>query len=135
MSPAILEHINITVLDPDNYAAKLCKLFDWHIRWSGPSMDNGHTVHVGSENSYIALYANTESADKMRSSSCTYSELNHIALTVDNLDAVEAKVIAAGYAPHNHGDYEPGRRFYFHDENGLEYEVVSYNQANKKAAS
>lgn len=47
-------------------------------------------------------------------------------MTVEDLDAVEAKVIAAGYEPHNHGDYEPGRRFYFHDENGLEYEVVSY---------
>lgn len=126
MSPAILEHINITVLDPESYAAKLCKIFDWHIRWSGSSMDNGHTVHIGSKDSYIALYTNNTSADKIRSSSSAYSELNHIAMTVEDLDAVEAKVIAAGYEPHNHGDYEPGRRFYFHDENGLEYEVVSY---------
>ena len=91
MSPAILEHINITVLDPESYAAKLCKIFDWHIRWSGSSMDNGHTVHIGSKDSYIALYTNNTSADKIRSSSSAYSELNHIAMTVEDLDAVEAK--------------------------------------------
>ena len=55
--------------------------------------------------------------------------LNHIAVTVEDLDATEAKIIAAGYETENHGDYEPGRRFYFHDENRLEYEVVSYNEA------
>ncbi|MFT4811430.1 MAG: hypothetical protein ACI9LX_004807 [Paraglaciecola sp.] len=28
--------------------------------------------------------------------------------------------------PYNHGDYEPGRRFYFNLEEGIEIEVVSY---------
>jgi len=130
MSAAILEHINITVIDPDGYAAKLSNIFGWHIRWSGPSIHNGRTVHVGGQDSYIALYARKKPVAKIRSSFSTLSALNHIAVTVDDLDAVEAKVIAAGYEPHNHGDYEPGRRFYFHDENGLEYEVVSYSKVN-----
>ena len=33
----------------------------------------------------------------------------------------------AGFEPHSHGDYEPGKRFYFDDENGIEFEVVSYD--------
>ena len=45
---------------------------------------------------------------------------------VDDLDAVEAKVKAMGYEPCNHADYDPGRRFYFDDEDGIEFEVVSY---------
>ncbi|MEC7669548.1 MAG: VOC family protein, partial [Pseudomonadota bacterium] len=28
--------------------------------------------------------------------------------------------------PHNHADYEPGKRFYFDTPDGIEIEVVSY---------
>lgn len=52
--------------------------------------------------------------------------LNHVGLLVDDLDAAEAVVVAAGLTPFNHGDYEPGRRFYFFDWDGIEFEVVSY---------
>ena len=33
---------------------------------------------------------------------------------------------AAGLKPFNHGDYDPGRRFYFLDPDGIEYEIISY---------
>ena len=52
--------------------------------------------------------------------------LNHIGVEVDDLDAIEAKVVAAGLKPFGHADYDPGRRFYFLDPDGIEYEVVSY---------
>ena len=52
--------------------------------------------------------------------------LGRLNLCVDDLDAIEAKVVDAGLRPFNHGDYEPGRRFYFFDPDGIEYEVVSY---------
>ncbi len=52
--------------------------------------------------------------------------LNHIGVEVDDLDATEARVVAAGLTPFSHADYEPGRRFYFLDPDGIEYEVVSY---------
>ena len=45
---------------------------------------------------------------------------------VDDLDAAEAVVKAAGLEPFNHADYEPGRRFYFFDWDGIEFEMVSY---------
>jgi predicted enzyme related to lactoylglutathione lyase len=47
-------------------------------------------------------------------------------VVVDDLDAVEAKVNAMGFTAHSHADYAPGRRFYFHDMDGIEIEVVSY---------
>ena len=40
--------------------------------------------------------------------------------------AARDDVTAAGYTPGPVDDYEPGRRFYFHEENGVEIEVVSY---------
>jgi catechol 2,3-dioxygenase-like lactoylglutathione lyase family enzyme len=52
--------------------------------------------------------------------------LNHIGVEVDDLAAVEAKVAAAGLKPLGHDGYDLGRRFYFLDPDGIEYEVVSY---------
>ena len=52
--------------------------------------------------------------------------LNHIGVTVGDLDSAETRVKSAGYTPYSHADYEPGKRFYFDDEDGVEYEVVSY---------
>jgi hypothetical protein len=49
-----------------------------------------------------------------------------------NLDAAEARVIAAGLRPFSHAGYEPGRRFYFLDLDGIEYEVVSYSNASER---
>lgn len=125
MTQATLEHVNITVSDPQRSADLLRDLFGWHIRWEGPSMLDGHTIHVGSDEQYIALYTNPE----VRAADPKFNKgepLNHIGVRVDDLDAVEAKVVAAGLEPFNHGDYEPGRRFYFFDWNGIEWEVVSY---------
>jgi len=44
-----LEHMNITVPNPDDSAAILCELFGWHVRWAGEAKDNGYTVHVGDD--------------------------------------------------------------------------------------
>lgn len=52
--------------------------------------------------------------------------MNHLGVVVDNLGAAEEVVLAAGLEPFNHADYEPGRRFYFFDWDGIEFEVVSY---------
>ncbi|MFT5330685.1 MAG: catechol 2,3-dioxygenase-like lactoylglutathione lyase family enzyme [Parasphingorhabdus sp.] len=126
MTNGKLEHVNITVSDPQRSADLLHDLFGWHIRWEGPSMLGGHTIHIGTDDDYIALYTNpdVQAADPKFNKG---EPLNHIGVTVDDLDAVEAKVIAAGLEPFNHGDYDPGRRFYFFDWNRIEWEVVSYN--------
>ena len=57
----------------------------------------------------------------------TTGALNHIGVTVDDLDAAETLVKAQGFTPVNHADYEPGRRFYFRDHDGVEYELVQYD--------
>lgn len=123
MTQSFLEHVNVTVADADQTAAMLVDLFDWRIRWSGSARDGGYSVHVGTEDQYLGVYRprHGQSRDFPKG-----APLNHIAIVVDDLHAVEAKVVAQGLTPFNHGDYEPGRRFYFFDTNGIEFEVVSY---------
>jgi catechol 2,3-dioxygenase-like lactoylglutathione lyase family enzyme len=125
-----LEHVNVTVSDPDKTAAVLCNLFDWKVRWQGGAKDGGYTVHVGNHDAYVAIYSPRREVSDPPASYLTRGGLNHIAIVVDDLDEIEKRVAAVGYKPHNHGDYEPGRRFYFHDDDGIEFEIVSY--AEKK---
>lgn len=124
--PAKLEHVNLTVSNPQRTADLLIDLFDWHIRWSGGAIHGGHTIHVGSDDDYLALYSLPDSSTEPLDTYHRVTGLNHIAFVVDDLDDIERRVIAAGFEPVNHGDYEPGRRFYFRDHDHVEYEIVSY---------
>ena len=126
MKIGMLEHINLTVSDPDRTARRLCALFGWRVRWQGPSINKGYTVHVGAGNQYIALYTHEGTGVPRQTSYDTKGGLNHIGIVVDDLDATEEHVLASGYETYSHGDYEPGRRFYYRDEDGIEIEVVSY---------
>jgi hypothetical protein len=120
-----LEHINLTVTNTDVTASILAKIFNWKIRWAGAAKDDGKTIHLGTDNTYLALYSH---ADKHLANitNKTIRSLNHIGIQVDDIDAIETKVKAAGLMPYNHDDYKPGRRFYFNLEEGIEIEVVSY---------
>jgi len=99
MSEPRIEHVNVTVSDPERAARLMAALFGWHERWRGPARNGGRTIHVGSDRHYLALYTGGRvySAD----------------------DFTKGR-------PLNHIDYDPGRRFYFLDPDGIEYEVVSY---------
>jgi catechol 2,3-dioxygenase-like lactoylglutathione lyase family enzyme len=127
MSSPRIEHVNITVADPERTSALMGMLFGWHVRWSGLAQNGGLTIHVGSDDDYVALH----SAGKTSQITEIFGKgrpLNHIGVAVDDLEAIEARVIAAGLKPFSHADYEPGRRFYFLDPDGIEYEIVSYTE-------
>ncbi|NKX73837.1 VOC family protein [Tritonibacter mobilis] len=124
---ATLEHANICVSDPHKTAAWMEKIFGWRIRWEGPALNGGYSVHVGSKDSYLALYAPKEGLSAPPTPYSTKGALNHLAVIVDDLDAAEQAVKDVGYTPKSHADYEPGRRFYFEDEEGVEYELVQYD--------
>ncbi len=131
MGECVLEHANITVSDIARTAAMLGDLFGWQVRWKGEpgqSIYGGTSWHVGGRDSYIALYSQGGDGDAGDTYK-TIGGMNHIGVVVDDLDAVEARVVAAGYEPNSHADYEPGRRFYFDDHDGIEFEVVSYRKA------
>jgi len=122
MPAGSLEHVNISVTNPARSARLLQDLLSWEIRWEGPAMNGGHTIHVGDAATYLALYTNPQTAGGFAKS----QPLNHVGLLVDDLEAAEKAVMETGLKPVNHGNYEPGRRFYFLDWDGIEFEVVSY---------
>jgi catechol 2,3-dioxygenase-like lactoylglutathione lyase family enzyme len=123
MASLRIEHVNLTVSDADRAAAVMEKVFGWKLRWHGPGRDGGRTIHIGSDDHYVALWSNPDAhpADFPKG-----HPLNHVGVEVDDLDATEARVVEAGLTPFSHSDYEPGRRFYFLDHDGIEYEVISY---------
>ncbi len=125
MTQVRIEHVNISVSDPARTAAMLMDLFGWHIRWQGKAAGGGDTIHVGSDTDYLAVYA-LKPDPNGRAHFAKSAPLNHVGIEVGDLDAVERRVIVRGLVPFAHGDYEPGRRFYFYDEDGIEYEIVSY---------
>lgn len=124
-----LEHVNFTVSDPQRTAEALCTLFGWKIRWKGLSGLGGQSVHVGTDDDYVALYTPGQISDAPMRSALMRGGMNHVGVVVDDIEDVEARVKAFGYRPFNHADYEPGRRFYFLDADGIEFEVVSYAKA------
>lgn len=126
MSEVLLEHVNYTVSDPDRTARMLSAVFGWRVRWSGPSKNGGYTVHVGDEARYVALYRPAADVDGPGDSLKRAGAVNHLGLLVEDLAAAEARVKEYGIRTHSHQTYDPGSRFYFHDEDGIEYEVVSY---------
>jgi catechol 2,3-dioxygenase-like lactoylglutathione lyase family enzyme len=126
MSIGLLEHINMTVSDPDRTAAMLEELFGWRVRWSGPSLGGGRSVHVGDEQRYVALYSPAGDTDAHPDTYRQKGAVNHLGVLVDDLAAAEQRVLAFGIKTHSHQTYEPGSRFYFHDHDAIEYEVVSY---------
>jgi predicted enzyme related to lactoylglutathione lyase len=125
MPGAFIEHVNITVRDPERSAKLMHDLFGWTIRWQGPSLNGGRTIHVGDDQFYLALYT-SQGAETPDDAFRKGRPLNHVGIVVDDLDDAEHRVAAAGLEPFNHGDYEPGRRFYFFDFDGTEFELVSY---------
>jgi catechol 2,3-dioxygenase-like lactoylglutathione lyase family enzyme len=133
MSSLRIEHVNVTVTDPDRAAGMMERLFGWRVRWRGPALNDGYTVHVGTDDHYLALYTPRHTAPS-EDDFAKGRPLNHIGVEVDDIDSVEAKVLAEGLEPFNHASYDPGRRFYFLDPDGIEYEIVSYGQGAQPAA-
>ena len=124
---AQLEHANLTVADPDATAAWMQTAFGWHIRWEDETQTGLRAVHVGTDASYIALFSPETPSAKATGRYATIGAMNHLGVVVDDLDATEAAVRKAGFTPHHHADYAPGRRFYFMDDLDVEYEVASYS--------
>ncbi|RAN39567.1 VOC family protein [Hyphomonas sp. GM-8P] len=126
MKPALFEHVNVTVSDPKKTAAMLVDLFGWHVRWEGPAKYDGYTVHVGTDDEYIALYALPKQDRMDEESYYRTGAVNHFGILVEDLDAAEQRILKSGLKTHSHQTYDPGSRFYFHDHDGIEWEVVSY---------
>ena len=124
-----LEHVNVTVKNPEQIAQALQRMFNWEIRWAGLAKDSGYTIHVGDRKtgaSYLALYTHEALDEGLLANGMRVANLNHVGIVVDNLEEIEQRILAEGFVPHSHGNYEPGRRLYFNISEEMEVEVISY---------
>jgi catechol 2,3-dioxygenase-like lactoylglutathione lyase family enzyme len=123
MATARLEHVNISVTDNERTARLLERLTGWHRRWEGPSLDNGRSIHLGTDDAYVAIHT----SPRVKGGFVKSVPMNHIGIAVDDLNVAEDVVSEAGLEPFNHSQYNPGpRSFNFFDWDGIEWEVVSY---------
>lgn len=122
-----LEHVNLTVNDLPQSVRFYRELFGFEVRWEGTLDDGRHAVHVGDEKHYLSLF---QCRTPGRASN-DYGPVgvNHFGFVVEDLDAMKGRLRSLGVELLSEADYEPGRRLYFLDPNGIEIELVQYEEA------
>ena len=123
-----LEHANICVHDIDGVVKFLQTAFpEFQVRHDGVDRKNVRWVHVGTDETYVAL--NQASPDEPPTGN-PYSGrpgLNHLAYVVDDVDTLRSRLLAAGYQESTPPNKHPHRkRVYFYDPVGNDWEFVEY---------
>lgn len=120
-----LEHVNVTVSDVERSARFYCELLDLQVRWRGKNARGADAVHVGDDRSYVAFFQGEGQGQPPPD--YTTVGLNHVGFVVDSLDDAKQTLAKFELAAHAEHDYEPGRRVYFFDHDGVEVELVEYD--------
>jgi catechol 2,3-dioxygenase-like lactoylglutathione lyase family enzyme len=122
-----LEHANITVENIDTSFQFYSAVFGFEKRWEGEATGEVgpiRALHVGNEHTYLALFE----AERKGRSPADYgiAGVNHIGFEVEVLEIYRKRLEGLGIEVHLEADYEPGRRIYFYDSDGIEIELVEY---------
>ncbi|CAN5902212.1 VOC family protein [soil metagenome] len=129
MTGTLLEHINITVRDIDRSTRfLLTALADWRVRGGGHMDWFGKSIawqHVGGDRFYVALQGGGEG--EVTDWRSLRLGPKHVGLVVPSVDAVVARLAAAGYPLDHWGGETPGRRsVYVVDPDSVQFEFVEY---------
>ena len=125
---ARLEHANLCVHDIDGVIRFVQTAFpEFRIRRDMTDADGRRWVHVGTDETYLALNQASPHEERRGPPYAGRPGLNHLGYEVDDVDALRARLAAAGYrdstVPNNH----PARkRIYFYDPDGNDWEFVQY---------
>lgn len=128
----MLEHANIACRDAAAITLFLTTAFpEFRLRGSGTGAAGRHWRHVGNDEFYVAITeVETASARKPYSGSVG---LNHLGWVVDDVDALESRMRAAGFKPNLKEHEHPARkRTYFYDPDGTDWEFVQYLTDDKQ---
>jgi catechol 2,3-dioxygenase-like lactoylglutathione lyase family enzyme len=123
-----LEHANLCVHDIDAVVRFLKTAFpDFQIRQETTESDGSRWVHVGTNETYIALNQATPGQPPRGKPYKGRPGLNHLAFEVDDVEALRARLQAAGYHDSTLPNAHPHRkRVYFYDPEGNDWEFVQY---------
>ena len=121
-----IEHANITVRDMAQAVRFITTaLPHFRIRGRDRSGRDGW-LHVGTDETYISL---THSPRAPLDKRVPYQDLgvNHIGIVVADVDAVVARLQAAGYRQDSETEVSRWRkRYYFLDDDNLQWEFIQY---------
>ena len=120
-----LEHANITVANLDR-AIHFFKTAFPHFEIRGGGEESRKWVHLGDDNTYIAINQATEESEADEKN---YDKIgiNHIGFVVEDVDQISIRLSAEGYQRDYPKQVEKYRiREYFLDAEGNEYEFVQY---------
>ncbi len=129
---AQLEHANVSVGNIDEAIRFLnTALPEYRIRHRGGRKGKDEWVHIGTEDSYIALNEARPGGDPDEEEAEVEAyrgiAVNHIGFVVEDAKALRARLLKAGYREGFVPDPHPHRmRVYFHDGDGTEWEFVEY---------
>jgi len=120
-----LEHANLSVNDIDAIVAFLRVAFpEFRLRRDSIRADGVRWVHVGADDTYIALFQAARSRVNEGFGSSTF---NHLGYEVDDVEALRNRLLQAGYRENLQPNSHPHRkRVYFFDPEGNEWEFVQY---------
>ena len=127
-----LEHANLCVRDIEEMIRFLQTAFpEFRVRGEGTSKDGTRWVHMGTDETYIAL---SQSKVKPAEHWAPYQGLpgvNHLAYEVDDVEALRNRMTSAGYRDSTPLNAHPYRkRLYFYDPQGNDWEFVQYLSQN-----
>lgn len=123
---ARLEHANLSVHDMDaTVKFILTALPHFRIR-GGDNSGRNEWVHVGTDATYICVN-HSPKGESLKRHPYYDVGVNHFAFVVDDVDAVVARLEAAGYPEAPGAEVSEWRhRHYFHDPDGMQWEFVQY---------
>jgi catechol 2,3-dioxygenase-like lactoylglutathione lyase family enzyme len=123
-----LEHANLTVHDIDGMLRFLLTAFpEFKVRGEGKTREGNRWVHVGTDETYIALTPVRVEPGKHRTPYQGLAGVNHLAYEVDDVDALCQRMKSAGYQDSTPPNAHPHRkRRYFYDPEGNDWEFVQY---------
>lgn len=123
-----LEHANLIVRDIDAAIRFLCTaLPEFAVRHDETDARGRRWVHVGTAETYVTLTAASAEPAQRWTPYAGLPGVNHLAYEVDDVDALRARMRAAGYQDSTVPNRHPARkRVYFHDSEGNDWEFVQY---------
>jgi catechol 2,3-dioxygenase-like lactoylglutathione lyase family enzyme len=123
-----LEHANLCVRDVDAMVRFLRTAFPaFRVRGEGPDLSGGRWLHLGTDDTYLALVASREEPAERWVPYSGRPGTNHLGYAVDDVDALRRRLRAAGYEETTIPNRHPHRkRVYFHDPEGNDWEFVEY---------
>lgn len=128
-----LEHVNLTVSDLDRSIDFYGDLLGLDVRWRGQAVGERGSVpaaHLGDHRCYLALFEAETPVVHPVAFDYAQPGLNHFGFVVDDYEATRARALALGAKIHFEPEYAPGRRFYVTDPDGMEIELVAYEDAS-----